>query len=55
MFWIVVGSGSNEISKVCAEISCVLMYFHSISNLVVCLMYPAVASAGCRDCEQVSC
>ena len=41
----IVGSGSNEISNGCAEISLVLMSRRSMSSLDVFLMYPALSSA----------
>ena len=44
----IVGSGSKDTSKGCAEISLVFVFFFSISNCVLDRMYPAVDSAGCR-------
>ena len=54
MLSVVVGSGSNEMSKGCADISLVCMCFRSMSSLVVVRIYPAVANAGCSASAQES-
>ena len=54
MFSVVVGSGSKEMSKGCADMSLVFMFFRSMSSFVVFRIYPAVANAGCNASAQES-